>query len=153
MMGRHKKQWLGFCNRLMVGILALLGFAGCDQTGPDEYGTPLAEYRVKGKVVDADTKQPVTGMQVVSGVPLDGDKLQWYEADTVYSDVKGEFEIVHRSYPTRTYRVIWEDMRETPEYKKDSTDLAITGKFSGGSGWYEGHVSLEIQIEAQKNFQ
>ncbi len=138
-------------NQLLIGLLALLGFAGCEETGADEYGTPLAEYRVKGKVIDAETKQPITGMQVVSGVLFDpADRLYQFQADTVYSDGKGEFEVVHQGFPGKVYRVIWEDIREATEYRKDSTDLVITGKYTDGTGWYKGYMALEVEIEAKK---
>ena len=39
----------------------LFGFVSCDNGGGDipvEYGMPSAKYRVKGKVIDADTQEP-----------------------------------------------------------------------------------------------
>ena len=40
-------------NKLWMLLLSLLGFAGCDEPQEDMYGTPYAEYTVKGRVTDA----------------------------------------------------------------------------------------------------
>ncbi len=153
-MSRLQNWWYRMFDRVLIGLLALLGFAGCDRYGPDEYGTPTAEYRLKGKVVDVETQKPIVGVQVVSGILDDPDHyLSRYQTDTVYSNGKGEFEVeyVHYGSPGKVCRVIWEDIRETPVYKKDSTDIQANGNFVGKSGsWYRGRMDLTIQIEAQK---
>ena len=54
----------------------LFGFVSCDNGGGDipvEYGMPSAKYRVKGKVIDADTQEPVPGIEVVTGAVHTGD--------------------------------------------------------------------------------
>ena len=55
-------------RKLLSGVLVLLGFTACDSDGPGnelcEYGTPSADYQVKGKVLD-QTGKPIKGVQVV----------------------------------------------------------------------------------------
>lgn len=57
-MKRGKKQRLLAYNGLMSSVLALLGFAACDENGKGtmrcEYGTPYAEYEIKGKVMNQE---------------------------------------------------------------------------------------------------
>lgn len=58
-MSKGKKQWLQFCNGILSGGLALLGFTSCNggifgKEAPDEYGTPYAKYEIKGKVMAAE---------------------------------------------------------------------------------------------------
>ena len=48
----EKKRWLHFYNRILSGVLVLLGFNACDGTGADEYGTPYCRFEIKGKVLD-----------------------------------------------------------------------------------------------------
>ena len=49
-------------RKLLSGVLVLLGFTACDSDGPGnelcEYGTPSADYQVKGKVLD-QTGKPI----------------------------------------------------------------------------------------------
>ncbi len=157
-MEKHRQQWRRFCNRLMAGLLALLGFAGCtdpmdDDNGPIicEYGTPSAKYNVKGKVLDADTQKPVAGIRVVSGVlyPSEGKYRLSYYPDTLYTDAQGEFETVRGDFPTDKYRFIWEEV-DGDTYKKDSIDVGV-GKFSGASGhWYEGEADISVTLNIEK---
>ena len=61
-MKKKNEQWLRYSNRALSGLLMLFGFVSCDNGGGDipvEYGMPSAKYRVKGKVIDADTQEPV----------------------------------------------------------------------------------------------
>ena len=51
-MKEERKQWLHFYNRILSGVLVLLGFNACDGTGADEYGTPYCRFEIKGKVLD-----------------------------------------------------------------------------------------------------
>ena len=44
-------------NKLWMLLLSLLGFAGCDEPQEDMYGTPYAEYTVKGRVTPAPTRR------------------------------------------------------------------------------------------------
>ena len=44
-------------------LLSLLGFAGCDEPQEDMYGSPYAEYSVKGRVTDAAGKA-IPGIEV-----------------------------------------------------------------------------------------
>ena len=75
-MKKKNEQWLRYSNRALSGLLMLFGFVSCDNGGGDipvEYGMPSAKYRVKGKVIDADTQEPVPGIEVVTGAVHTGD--------------------------------------------------------------------------------
>ena len=52
---------LKVANWLLAGILALLGFSACndDEEQPDMYGTPHANFTIKGKVVN-DESMPLS---------------------------------------------------------------------------------------------
>ena len=102
-------------RKLLSGVLVLLGFTACDSDGPGnelcEYGTPSADYQVKGKVLD-QTGKPIKGVQVVvkdlDAVFVKGEKDYVSDYDTVYTDVKGEFEIFRplfskERFPKLTY--------------------------------------------------
>ena len=51
-------------KKILGIILSVLGFAGCDVIGShaDEYGTPYAEFEVKGLVTDGTN--PIENVQI-----------------------------------------------------------------------------------------
>ncbi len=69
-------------------LLSLLGFVGCDKTQEDMYGTPYADYAVKGRVTDA-AGTPIAGIEVKrpfgvadpSAVRTDAQGAYTFEAD------------------------------------------------------------------------
>ena len=63
-MKEEKKRWLHFYNRILSGVLVLLGFNACDGTGADEYGTPYCRFEIKGKVLD-ELREPVKDARVI----------------------------------------------------------------------------------------
>jgi len=52
-------------NWILAGCLSLLGFFCCEKESRVEYGTPLANFNVTGKVVDKATEKPIPGIQVI----------------------------------------------------------------------------------------
>ena len=70
-MNRTNHFFLTFTNKILAGLLSLLGFslAACDKIGADEYGCPYADYEIKGKVVDENGKA-INGIQVIIPDPL-----------------------------------------------------------------------------------
>jgi len=46
-------------NLILIGLLSLLGFTGCVKEPVDEYGTPHADYSVKGSAVNKTTEKPI----------------------------------------------------------------------------------------------
>jgi putative lipoprotein (rSAM/lipoprotein system) len=57
------KKTLFFYSKIIAGLLVLLGFTtSCDKRV--EYGTPNADYVVKGKVIDKNTRQPIKNILV-----------------------------------------------------------------------------------------
>ena len=89
-MKKKNEQWLRYSNRALSGLLMLFGFVSCDNGGGDipvEYGMPSAKYRVKGKVIDADTQEPVPGIEVVTGAVHTGNGT--YSKDSVEVEAGG----------------------------------------------------------------
>ena len=88
-------------NKLITGLLALLGFSSCvflidgDDDGGDDvvmYGVVRTSFVVKGTVTDADEK-PLKNIRVVLKLQDDEPDGNPYRQarDTVYTDNKGEF--------------------------------------------------------------
>ena len=61
---KTNKAFIKGINWVLAAIISMLGFAGCDSIGADEYGTPYADYTIKGVVVNKATGKPIAGIRV-----------------------------------------------------------------------------------------
>lgn len=153
-MKNGKKQWLQICNRMMSGVLALLGFTSCEGLGlgdePCEYGQPYAKYEIKGKVVDTQQQAISNARIIVKHLEQKSDELFPYaHPDTVYTQKNGEYIYENRGTNYGRFRVVCEDPSGT--YKADSTVVEM--KPTGGKGWYEGSDSKVENFELKKKEQ
>ena len=89
-MNRTNHFFLTFTNKILAGLLSLLGFslAACDKIGADEYGCPYADYEIKGKVVD-DNGKAINGIQVIIPDPFGNE--EYTHRDTLITNRAGEF--------------------------------------------------------------
>jgi len=124
---------LNLCKTLL-GILGFSFVSACDGEGtspvpmygvPAEYGSPYAEYFVKGKVTD-DAGKPIKGIAVTGP-----DK----SVDTVFTSADGSYELNGDFFPVETIDVKFTDVDDEEN-----------------GGWFatqEKHVALEQQKEGQ----
>lgn len=144
----------------MSMLLAVLGVTSCDSgDGPGggdirlEYGTPVATYHVKGKVVDAETGLPIEGIRVKAGCIYRGNGTSWltHRPEMLTSDKQGAFEKTVADFPSDAFRLIWEDVDGAANgaYVKDSVEVKVD-KFVGGKGWNEGEATVEATLKAKK---
>ena len=124
---------LNLCKTLL-GILGFSFVSACDGEGtspipmygvPVEYGSPYAEYFVKGKVTD-DAGKPIKGIAVTGP-----DK----SVDTVFTSADGSYELNGDFFPVETIDVKFTDVDDEEN-----------------GGWFatqEKHVALEQQKEGQ----
>lgn len=133
-------------RRLLSGALVLLGFASCSNDGDEgeiicEYGTPYAKFQVKGKVTD-EAGKALKNIQVV--VREGWNNVPW-DADTVYTDAKGEFQSNELSgVSIDKQQVYFHDVdgdENGGTFKSDSIKLIDLEKKTvekGSGGWYQG---------------
>ncbi|WP_291528000.1 radical SAM-associated putative lipoprotein [Bacteroides sp. UBA939] len=148
-MKKEKKHRLRFCNRILSGGLALLGFSACDRFAAVEYGMPYCHFEIKGKVQN-ELQQPVSGARILVKELLDnGEQLNLYHSDTVYTERNGDYQFLDKyAVPDRRkYRIVCEDV--TGEHKSDSTEIQMepTGPHDG---WFEGEDSKEVNFNLKK---
>ena len=143
----EKKRWLHFYNRILSGLLVLLGFIACDGTGADEYGTPYCRFEIKGKVLD-ELREPVKDARViVKELTSDGEPMGAYYTDTLYTQENGEFRFLNeQAGGYGKYRLVCEDSPGI--YKADSTDIKMEP--TGGKGWYQGSDTKEVDFVLKK---
>lgn len=135
-----KRKTLSFINRCLAAVLAMLGFQACEKYMVCLYGSPHADYVVKGKVTNTE-KEPIQNIQVVV------DKEHW--KDTVYTDEKGEYQWAWDGFPRETnVKVVANDT--TGRYASDSTTVEFSFDRSKADGWYEGVGTAEADFELKK---
>jgi hypothetical protein len=128
--------------------------AGCDTIGPTSSVTP----QVAGRVLAADTRQPLAGVQVVqvqpgqsayeNFTPKGGRMLQ--QGRTVTTDTNGDFTFPSSHYLTFFYRANWWSLKlsfQTPHYAVWQTNftaaLAGTNPVSGPPVVQAGEILLQ----------
>ena len=88
-------------GKIIKFLLICLGFkslTACDVeiwNGPAEYGTPYAEYEVKGRVSDAEGT-PIQGIRVSMG-----ESQSSYLDSVAVTDAEGRFHVIHGTFPFR----------------------------------------------------
>ena len=147
-------------RKLLSGVLVLLGFTACDSDDPGnglcEYGTPSADYQVKGKVLDP-TGKPIKGVQVVvkdlNAYFVKGEKDYVVDYDTVYTDVKGEFESDKaHTFSIGSQEVLFHDVDgeengggfESATLKTNQMDIS---QIKEGGSWYSGAYELKAEVK------
>ena len=93
--------------RLIGRMLGLLGITAigvsCEGMMMAEYGSPYTRFEVTGKLVDKDTKEPVSGMVIVYGEEHQGrdeagNQIVKFYPDGSYVAEYSEFWMVGRLY-------------------------------------------------------
>jgi len=162
-----RRAFVKSINWILAGIITMLGFAGCkDILANVEYGTPYADYTVKGTVVNKETKSPIKGIRVgytptqnwptyLYGVPPTPYQLKAH----VITDADGWFKLTDRFYigefqmvnNSPVLPVFVEDIDDAvngwfqSEYLwVDFSDAVRSGKVKG---WYGGEYTVTISIE------
>lgn len=155
-MKRIAVKLININNLIISGLISLLGFAiACDDIidPKDEYGCPYAEFIIKGKVTSENTGGAIASIKVVMGETYTSDdKNYFYGIDSTTSDNEGGYELRTSSTPldTVTYAIYFKDIDGTKNGSFQNLDTIVTfidPEFTGASGWYEGEVTQELNIE------
>ncbi|MDR1864327.1 MAG: radical SAM-associated putative lipoprotein [Bacteroidales bacterium] len=159
------KQIIKKTNAVLAFLLGLFGFYGCEK-GSIEYGTPHADYTVKGKIIDKATKKSIKGVRVVFeparpiymyGVPVTG-----YNPKSAVSDDGGNYKLTESSLNALIPNI--PDLQQQEVYFLDVdgeenglyrdtmivVDFAQAEKTKKQNNWYEGEYTVSKDIELQK---
>ena len=140
-------------GKVIKFLLICLGFkslTACDVeiwNGTAEYGTPYAEYEVKGRVSDAEGA-PVQGIRVSMG------ESQSSQLDSVaVTDAEGRFHVIHGTFPFRdnTFDIQFTDI-------DGEAGGGLFEEQTVGDGWDEGdyavkkdvNVTLELKKDSEE---
>lgn len=164
---RKKSKWNRMFNRILSGLLVLLGFSACSDFQDDDdvvicmYGTPTARHEIKGKVVTADKdKVSIPNIQVVVISKFRLDQARKYGVDissinrgtdTLYTDAQGEFKYEGGGHsPQEEYRIFYNDIDGKENkglFASDSTDVKTEPTKPGDGSWYMGKGAAEVTAE------
>ena len=154
-----RRAFIKKMNWLLASAIGMLGFAGCEIIGEKEYGTPHADYTVKGAVVDKATGKPIKGIRVGYGcefcpVPEYGVPSTPYVLKThVTTDAKGEFKLTDSFFPEESQKlpVYVDDIDGNNNGLFQSEILQVDFKDAVQSrkpkSWYKGEYTVNLNVE------
>jgi len=146
-------------NWALAGLISMLGFTGCEREGLMEYGTPNADYTVKGSVVSKADGKPIEGIRV--GYDREpGPYLMYGTAPTPYNpkasvttNAKGEFEITENTFPVsdQTISVYVDDIdgEKNGLFQSDvlQVDFSNAKQTKKSKSWYDGEFTVTVNVE------
>jgi len=151
-----RRAFIKKMNWALAGIIGMLGFADCDKIfSKEEYGTPHADYTVKGKVVNKATGTPIEGIQVgyhngpsfMYGPP----PANWKPKAHVLTNEKGEFKLTDSFDIGQAHPIYVEDIDGEKNGLFKSEFLEVDFKDAVRSGkqksWYKGEYTVNMNIE------
>ena len=144
-----KAKCLKSINAILVFLLGVLGFSGCDRMSV-EYGVPYADLDIEGQVSNEETEALPNIQIVVRQGWKDGvGTLYWQEyADTFYTDSEGNFQRHYGNiFPLEYHRIIANDTSGV--YASDSVETTVS--YTGGDRhWYDGQATLNVDFVLKK---
>ena len=152
-------------NFVLAGLLSLLGFTGCVERGLLEYGTPNADYTVKGTVVNKTTGKAIEGIRVgyspeVIYEAMYGVRPTSYTPKShVLTNAKGEFILTDR-FIAGEYQ-IEAGAVSIPVYVEDvdgeenglfqmeylQVDFSKADQSGKPKNWYEGEYTVTVKVD------
>ena len=138
-----KKSLIKSFDKIIVVLLAILGvFNSCEQA--DEYGTPYADYELKGVVTDKETSKPIKNIRIAT-----------FYGDTIYTDAEGKYALSYCFDMAEYFHFKIEDIdgeENGGEFEAQEMDVIFTetDKVKKGKGWYSGKYVKTQNIELEK---
>ena len=138
-------------NALIVFLISFLGFASsCDPIGGGAmmYGTPSADYIVKGKVATA-TNTPVAGIKVEMSMEANSYLLN----STLSAESTGTYKVTGggQSPEGESFKIKFTDIDGALNGEFETLDTTIVfkdPKFVNGDGsWYSGQTEKEVNVK------
>lgn len=134
--------------RVSAWLLCLIGFGGTVACSPgmvaDEYGSPYAEFEVKGKVTDQQG-EPIAGIQVTCDA---------VDMQPEYTDSEGMYTLYGNGFPREKIQITFEDIDGeenggTFAGKTMTAEVALVqeGDDRWNFGTYQAEVNAELSLE------
>lgn len=136
---------------LFAILLSLVGLGSAGCYGLEMYGSPTADFSVKGKVTD-ESGRPIPDLQVILGRRYYNSNSVIYDhtyfpIDTVKTGSDGIYRMIATSeFPPENLQVDVNDIDgEAGGGQFESASVVVKDiQYKGGSGWYEGEAAIEV---------
>ena len=155
-----RRTFIKSMNRGLAGIIGMLGFAGCEKIGTEEYGTPHADYTVKGTVVNQATKKPIEGIRVgyysyISAAMYGTIPTPYKPKAHVLTNAKGEFKLTDGFHAGEfqmidnkpTLPVFVEDKNGLFQSEQIQVDFRNAERTKEPKSWYDGEFTVTVNVE------
>jgi putative lipoprotein (rSAM/lipoprotein system) len=119
-------------------LLGFIGFTSACNNGGQEYGTPMADFIVKGTVKSSATQQALPDIKVQLGEMV------------VNTDGSGKYELQFRAFAaSKAYSLKFSDNDTVANGNMAPVDTTVifSGTFTGGDGWYKGKEEITFDID------
>lgn len=144
------KQIIKYFDRIVLLILGVIGLVSCEPMA--EYGTPNADFQIKGTITDSVTNAPLKNIRVIRRFvknPLYG--------DTIYTDADGKYNMNFNDFPVDNpqFTLKIEDvdgMQNGGEFAGRELITKITSADwvdDGDDNWYYGKAVKNQDIKLQ----
>ncbi len=141
---------------LLSALLTLLGFESCDKVAdqPDEYGAPYSTFHVVGTVTEAESQQPVEGIQVKVGIESEQGRM--YAYDSTLSDASGHYEMTTDGLFLKERQVLVavdvDGAGGGGRLKSDTLTVSKlpTVQTREASGWFQGEFEVTGNFELKR---
>jgi len=150
-------KFLKSYNSIITLLLSLLGFASsCDILGGKAmYGTPSADFVLKGKVEARSTNNPVAGIKIEMSQEIDTEngKMPVDLDHSVSAETTGTYTVTNKgAFPKdQTYKIKFTDIDGALNGEFESLDTTIVfqnPKFTGGDkSWYSGRTEKDLNVK------
>jgi putative lipoprotein (rSAM/lipoprotein system) len=143
-----KKSLIKIFDKIIIALLAFVGITACSDSLV-EYGSPHADYEIKGTITNRQNSSPIKNIRVVN-------QRDTYYNDTVYTDNDGKYYFSINDYNlVNSVNLKAEDIdgeENGGDFETKEVDITFTNadKIANGSGWYQGKFSKTQNIELIK---
>lgn len=158
-MDKTYRFYLSISNKILAGLLTLLGLSTTSCGSECEYGSPYATYDIKGKVVN-EKGTAIPDMQVIIPAPdADNEEDQFMYRDTLLTNSTGEFNKrleVGSFGEDITFKIATQDIDGEANgglFEDTVTEVAFKKEdLKGGDGnWYAGNAKKDITITMKRD--
>jgi len=136
-----------------MAFLAVFGFTQCEI--PAEYGTPHADFIIKGTITDSISSTPVANIRVIRG---DSTSLAYPRFDTIYTDSKGQYQSTVSAFPVKspTFHLKIDDIdgaQNVSDFQRKTVEVVFTSSDwinKGDNDWYFGKAVKTVDVKLKK---
>ena len=141
--------------RWLLPLFGVSAMASCQKEKPTddlpcEYGTPVMEYRISGKVTDSETGTPVKGIEVT----YISVNTKQEAADNVLTSENGEFVCSGEDFPSKSAILKFSDIDgsdNSGEFQTKEVKITLVKKNGTEDGWFDGIYAAEnVTVKLEK---